>query len=353
MEINSSKPRFSWLDALRGFALLCIVYGHASRDVGLLAKAVYSFHVPLCVFITGYLYEWKDNSLKYHLKKSGQRLLIPYLIWSLISIGIYMVLGKLAAGSLEAEVYSLKENLIFMVKGLSIGNAPLWYLPFLFTLQLLVFFLFHMLKKQSNCCFIKKSLMILGPFLFSILTLLLYSKYQYTYPIDLPFGINNACFLLGFFWAGYLIRKYSILPSGKRFLTAGIFLVFISIFLAMTFNDEVSYMSFDHSEYGRNTLVFYGTSLAACLGFFWIFRNLGELPLLQWFGRNAMAIFLMHKFPVLLFQVLLGNLRDKTGFFWFLLPLGISLVSMVLCCAAAHILRHFLPWTIGEYRKAA
>ena len=169
--------------------------------------------------------------------------------------------------------------------------------------------------------------------------------------MDLPFGLNNACFLLGVFWTGYIVKKTVSLPSGKQWLLPGFLLIAVSIFCALTLNDEVEYMSFDHSEYGRNIFVFYGTALITCLGICWIFQNLKELPLLQWFGRNAMAIFLMHKFPVLFFQVLLGELGDRIGAFRFLLFFGISLLSMVLCCLAGMLFRRFFPWAIGESKE--
>ena len=351
MNQPSSRTHLTWIDSLRGFALLCIVYGHASRDVGLFARAVYAFHVPLCVFITGYLYQWKDLCLKNHLKKTGQRLLIPYFLWSLISMGIYLILGELAAGALGAEIYSFQDNLLFMLKGLSIGNAPLWYLPFLFSLQLLVFFLFRLLRGKTAHSALENTVLLLGPVAFSLITLWIYGKYQYIYSLDLPFGINNACFLLGFFFIGYWTRNNVSLPSGKKWLICGFLLVLVSLFCALTFNDEVEYMSFDHSEYGRNIFVFYSMAAAACLGFCWIFQNFGSLPLLQWFGKNAMAIFLMHKFPILFFQILLGDLSDRMGNFRCLLFLAVSLLSMVLCCLASMFFRRFFPWAIGESGK--
>ena len=351
MDHLSPKPRLDWVDAARGFALLCIVYGHASRDVGLLARAVYAFHVPLCVLITGYLYQWKDLSLKDHLQKTGLRILLPYFLWSFLSMGIYLAMGKIAAGALGSELYSLRDNLLFMMKGLSIGNAPLWYLPFLFSLQLLVFFLFRMLKGKKPHSRFQKAVLFGGPVAFSLATLWVYGKYQYIYPIDLPLGINNACFLLGFFWIGYWVKNNVSLPSGKKWLIPGLLLIAASLFFALTFNDEVEYMSFDHSEYGRNIFVFYSTAAAACLGFCWIFQNLGNLPLLQWFGKNAMAIFLMHKFPVLFFQILLGDLSNRMGNFRCILFLAVSLLSMVLCCLAGMFFRRFFPWAIGESRK--
>lgn len=351
METLQKQKRLTYVDAARGFAMLAIVYGHASRDVGLLAQAAYSFHVPLCVFLTGWLYEFRDISLKDHLKKTAYRLLLPYGVFSILSMGIYLLMGKLAAGALGAEVYSLKENLLFMARGLSIGNAPLWYLPFLFTSLLLLYFWGRLLRKWKVESGVQKALVILIPPALSVLLLGLYGRCQFTHPVNLPFGINNACFLFFFLWLGYVLKKTVRLPKGKKWLIPGFLLVGLSIFCALRFNDEVEYMSFTHSEYGRNIYVFYVTALISCLGILWIFENLGSCRLLSWFGRHSMAILVMHKFPVLFFQILLGDLPQRLGRGQWLFYLGISLISMVLCSAAGRILLMIAPWTLGEKKK--
>ena len=208
MEENLRKEmsRLSCVDLARGIGILAIVYGHASRDVGLLARAVYSFHVVLFVLLSGYVYRQKD-SFVVHLKTSARRLLVPYVIWSFISMGIYLMLGKIAAEALGSELYSLGDNLIFMLKGLSIGNAALWYLPFLFTSGLLMYGYIHLLQRWNPEKPGEKVTAVAFPALFSLVTLGIYSRYQYRCPIDFPFGINNACFLFVFFFLGLVLRR--------------------------------------------------------------------------------------------------------------------------------------------------
>ena len=330
---------------------LAIVYGHASRDVGILSVICYSFHVPLCVFLTGYLSRYKGISLKDQLKRSVYRLLLPYFLWSLISMGIYMILGKLASGSLGRETYTLGENIYYMLRGQSIGNAPLWYLPFLFNIQLLFYFWLRFLKKKQPVSRGQKITVILLPAFFSILTLSIYSRYRRDYPLDLPFNIGNACFLFVFLWFGFLAARFMKLPQGKRWLPAAALLISVSVTAAVLLNDEVEYMSFDHQNYGRNIGVFYVTAMISSVGIIWLFQNLGSCRLLQWFGRNSMAIFLMHKFPVLFFQLILGDLSGVPESLATVIYLLNAVLSMVMCCVAGLILRKILPCMLGEKRK--
>ena len=338
--MDLKKTRIAWIDLLRGFAILSIVYGHASRDRGLLAKIVYAYHVPLCVFITGWLLSCREQSLPQHLRQSGRRLLLPYVFWSLVSMAIYLLLGRLAADALGAETYSLSFNLRFMARGLSIGNAALWYLPFLFCTQLMLYLLLRLTEGRAR----QKWLFQVLPLIFSPACLLLYDRTRFY----LPFGLSNACFLLFFAWAAYLLKDRLSFPEEKIWLAAILPLLGLTFFLALRFNDEVGYMCFDHSEYGRNIPVFYLTALSACLLFTWLARILRENRLLQWFGRNAMAILVMHKFPVLFFQLLLGGIEKRLGSFAFLLYLTITLLSAVLCCLVGSFLRKYFPLVLGE-----
>lgn len=345
------NDRLNWIDAAKGFGIFCIVYGHASRDVGLLSQAFYSFHVPLCVFLSGYLYHSKGKSLGDHLKKTGYRLLLPYLIWSIISIAIYMVMGAVAASAFGAETYSFKENVLTMLLGRSIGNAALWYLPFLFVCYLMMYGYCRLLKNASVDTAGKKALVIGAPVLFSVAALSVYTKYHYIYPMDIPFGISNACFLFFFFWLGYVVKKTVKLPQEKKWLLPALLLIAVSVFCALRFNDEVEYMRLTDSDYGRNIPVFFVTALGSSLGICWTAMILGRNRLFEWFGRYSLCILVMHKFPVLFFQVIFGRLGEAMGSFqvmWFLL---ISVLSMAMCCGVGAILKKILPWTVGEYKK--
>lgn len=59
MEIHK---RLQYVDFLKGFAILCVVVGHIAAfnpKCDLLIDFVYSFHMPLFFFISGFLFHKK------------------------------------------------------------------------------------------------------------------------------------------------------------------------------------------------------------------------------------------------------------------------------------------------------
>ena len=96
------KERLEYIDALKGFAILLVVMGHvipwsfqSFEDVKLISpspvvlwKIIYSFHMPLFMFISGFLFGQSHfNSFKeYALKiwKKTKMLLVPYIACSIL-----------------------------------------------------------------------------------------------------------------------------------------------------------------------------------------------------------------------------------------------------------------------------
>lgn len=86
MEKEALKlSRDSNIDALKGFAILLVVLGHAIQahvphfDDNLLFRLIYSFHMPLFMFLSGYV-AW-DRPIK--LGKKFVRLVVPFITWYL------------------------------------------------------------------------------------------------------------------------------------------------------------------------------------------------------------------------------------------------------------------------------
>lgn len=87
----SDRRRDPFLDALKGIAIIMVVLGHAIYDFypdtysgNLLYKICYSFHMALFFEISGFLCGGRAaHDLKW-LKKRGERLLIPWLIWTAV-----------------------------------------------------------------------------------------------------------------------------------------------------------------------------------------------------------------------------------------------------------------------------
>lgn len=56
--------RIEWVDILKGIAIICVFIGHTTNDnygniSGLLHMWIYSFHMPLFFFLSGYVFSIK------------------------------------------------------------------------------------------------------------------------------------------------------------------------------------------------------------------------------------------------------------------------------------------------------
>ena len=70
------RQRISWVDCWKGIATVLIVFGHV-LDFNI-TKYVFWFHMPLFLFISGYMYKEEHNYVSF-FKKNFLRLIVPYI----------------------------------------------------------------------------------------------------------------------------------------------------------------------------------------------------------------------------------------------------------------------------------
>ena len=120
---GAQQGRVDWVDAAKGFGIILVVVGHATR--GLLGARIltetasvqyvdtwiYSFHMPLFFFLTGLFIarSAEKNTLLHFIFDKVATLAYPYFVWSIITI-----LLKTALGPLPTTPRSLRDlSLIF------------------------------------------------------------------------------------------------------------------------------------------------------------------------------------------------------------------------------------------------
>ena len=128
-EVLMSKERQHWLDVVKGIAILFVVMGHvgstyggelASRSFNVFHDFIYSFHMPLFMFISGYLFvsslekDYRTTSLSKLLAYG-----IPYIVFSVI----YWAM-KTVGGAFVNNAVSFKDLFLIPVFPLSF----MWYL---------------------------------------------------------------------------------------------------------------------------------------------------------------------------------------------------------------------------------
>ena len=198
--------RIKFLDITRAFAIIFIALGHTlvhSEHCGIIFKFLYSFHVVLFFIISGYVFKIKkeEENTFIFIKNKFIRIMIPYFVWALLFLIPYMLLGQSVSNSIGTNSsFSLKTQFLNVMYGNGNAsalkqNSSLWFLPALFSIEMMYYFIIKFLKKSHK---IKKVALIL-------LVLIGYITNTFL-NINLPWGINTALVVGVFFYIGYLCK---------------------------------------------------------------------------------------------------------------------------------------------------
>lgn len=207
--MDLKKERNVQMTVLTIFATVLVVAGHCDITPDYknlwIFKWVYSFHMPLFFFISGYLFcltnpekrlnstTWKD-----FLRKKFLRLLIPFFVISSIIFIIKASLfsdGTLVQHPVELSFDSYINSLFLEPLGF------LWFLPALFMSFVMVFPIWKLLIGKS-----KNILLIVTLIVYLVASI----STSINYEIVNFMQLRKALYFFAFFWSGILYCKYSV-----------------------------------------------------------------------------------------------------------------------------------------------
>ncbi len=188
MSLVESKNRIAWIDMAKGYGMLAVIIAHIVYR-GPLHDWIYTFHMPVYFFLSGYVFSNKDK-FDVFVKKKARSLLVPYF-----SLGIPMVvftfLLKLYQNSFTVNfAKELVKNFIIQKR-----QWTLWYIACLFFLNI-IFYLITKSVKTNRL----RALVVLG---MSVVGLAYYKSGG----LPLPWNID-ACFVaIPFFFVGFVMKQ--------------------------------------------------------------------------------------------------------------------------------------------------
>lgn len=271
--------RLDYIDKLRGFAILCVLVGHIliiytqEKTRYPLVEIIYSFHMPLFFFVSGYV-GYKSQSTQKgvysFLKGKVKSLLIPYITWLFV---MPLMLNNEYPSNLSAIIQ--KFNFV--------PNLNYWFLPLMFTFYVIYLF-WH---KYSFFLGGKKELEgLLVLFSTIVLTGLLFKSY---------YTCVYAIYGLSFFF-GYFISKYTIIEKFCCQRRVAIFSIFLLILLWKIFPLDTS-INPSPTYSLLNLGSFLVTSLLSIILFLCFFKTV-TMPsfvssVLIELGKSTMALYLL------------------------------------------------------------
>lgn len=320
--------RFNYIDLSRGAGIILVILAHISYISEGSRIFIVSFHMPLFFVISGILIFIKneeERSLKDTAVHKLKSIMIPYFLYSLLGILIYIVYYLLTGrdGGWSAVISHIIETLTLY------GFSVMWFLPAIFLSEL--FFLL-ILKKPGNTGF----LLLVSVLIPVAAALILNSNLE---AANALYGTNPA-FAVFHLFAVALLR----VPVCASFIAAG---YFASSLLPAVFSNKdnpvsglltpaEAFMGINlmgltivfsringvtdlHFLIFNNILLYYLAALSGSFGVILIFRALEgfssapPLRLLRYFGKNSLIIMVTHlNFYVLLAAEIGGMHFTKT-----------------------------------------
>lgn len=137
--------RVSWVDNVKTLAIFLVILGHF-RGLDPMAKSIiYSFHIPIFLFTTGFLLTSRINAVSFSdfLKKYILPYTAVYLLFSAVAILLYILSN--IGGDMFSTILKPIWGTLYGVQGseraLIHSNGPLWYFPFLLMTLMVMYFI--------------------------------------------------------------------------------------------------------------------------------------------------------------------------------------------------------------------
>ena len=312
--------RIFWADHVKAFAIWLMVLCHFGMQNEYWETVIYSFHMPIFFFLSGYFEKGRGYSYSM-LKRTAKSLLIPYFFFSICAFSICWV-----SPYLHPELYhygSILENFMKASVGMFLMEdkvrsyafmplGPLWFLVALFWVRVIF---------SIGYSFWSSRRLWLLPFA-TILILIFCLRFPF-------FSLDSACLALPLYCAGYLCRQQDILRSVGRNLW-GVCFTLASVCYVLFLSVRNGKVDMDGCLYGDSLLMFYVNAIVGSLSCIAFFKLLSIKSLyLNRIGASTITILGTHTYfgkVGYVIGVLLLSISPSTPPVWF--PFLLSVIAV-------------------------
>ncbi|MDR1180405.1 MAG: acyltransferase family protein [Bacteroidales bacterium] len=282
------KNEIQFLNAAKVITIFLVIYDHLSIPY---EQAVFinSFRMPLFFCISGYFISTRNYAWKDFIVRKLRTLIVPYFVFAVVSFLFWFLIGRKYGDDAntfpDISKYLSGVFLAIPSKAYLGFNLPIWFLPALFSTEMI----FYAYRKY---CY--KYSWIAGICSFFIGMLL-----KYLLPVRLPWGIDVAFFAVVFMQMGYFLKRKNLNDaffSRIRLLYKLLIIVASGILTGFfsAINIGINRGVLVYALQFNNYLLFFA---AACTGIIFIFTLSSCIPavkLLRFYGRNTIIILGLH-----------------------------------------------------------
>lgn len=299
--------RVEWIDVYKGIGIILVVVGHVCT--GWFRDFIYTFHMPLFFFISGYLY--RQVSFGLFFSKKFRQLLIPYAAF-LVSLMAPYIVYKLYIGDFTG-VIELLRSAVLGGRWLTGWYSVFWFMTCLFFTQQI----FNAVQLRCNSERV---------YLLVLISLAISYLNMYQYPeLKVLLSLNTVFVAIPIFYLGTLYQK-------KRIELNWLWVVVVLAIITIIFSNYRSEFDVDYknAKYGFPIIaLIMAVGMTAVIIF--LSEALAKISLvreiLSYFGAASMTIFFCH-------QAIQINLKHLVG----LESYAVLIILTLLISAVAHYL---------------
>lgn len=285
------KDRITYIDIAKGIGIFFVIWGHIILN-GPGYNFIYAFHMPLFFFLSGLVFsDKKYESGKEFIKKRLKTLILPYIIWSIVTYLYWVLVENRFAGN--ANIISPFIQ-IFISQGSSgymLHNIPMWFVLCLFLVEIIYYYI----CKIKNFAFRRITILSLG--IIGCIMTLENSFFDFT---KLFWSAEIALVALPFYWIGNEIsNKFDKVTLGtkicdRKILSIAISVILFSVLLITSnLNPDISM----GSDKLGNWLLFYINAILGIILIMLISIMIKSNDFLEFLGKHSFFIMATH-FPV-------------------------------------------------------
>ncbi len=332
--VNSAPPRQGWIDTAKALAIYLVVLGHLDQS-DLVSSFLWTFHVPLFFFVSGYL----SKSVTPHAfgRRLLTRLALPYVYLYMANVGLSALINH------SFQPSTIGAELLGIVYGThaypDFINAALWFLPALMIVETL----YHLVLRRYPLAYVP-------------MVALSYLIYRSGH-IDLFLSVDLALLGLNFFIAGALLRRFQLMDSlAHRHGLAAV--ITAAATLATLGAARIGNVWYTGPHYAWSLLAGLAGITMALGGAWlidpWLQRRRTLSRALRFVSTNTLFILCFHQYSASLTERLLpSNWLGSWLGSWLGESMVIAAVAIALLAPFNLLILRFIPSVIGAQRKDA
>lgn len=286
------------IDYFKGTLIISVFLGHlivGNTNNNFIRYFIYSFHMPLFVGISGYLfnYNFLNNSPKNFINKLFKKIIVPYILANIIYSGLININFLFELNSYKF-IFNFIKNIVY-------SSYHLWYIQGYLSYIIISYVLTKKFKTHT---------IIIFSIILSLVIYYFYFFYKNNNPILMIFLNNFRLYNLIFFIIGYYIKgkKIDIKLNNKNWI------IFIMLFII---NSVLGFYMKNQYIVG---LFFYISNVFSII---FLLKLCEEYPnfkidYINFIGNHSLYFYLWHMLPII---ILKSKVLDKNIYLYYFLGL--------------------------------